>query len=79
MRKVRHPAFRIVDLALGVRNHVAQRCLGVAVLCVLDVAPVVTRIFLRAEEIMGKAIAWAPGLPLRGDGFETKYYMKEID
>jgi DNA polymerase len=32
-----------------------------------------------AEEIMGKAIAWAPGLPLRGDGFETKYYMKEID
>lgn len=32
-----------------------------------------------AEEIMGKAIAWAPGLPLRGDGFETEYYMKEID
>ena len=32
-----------------------------------------------AEEIMGEAIAWAPGLPLRGDGFETKYYMKEID
>jgi DNA polymerase len=32
-----------------------------------------------AEEIMGKSIAWAPGLPLRGDGFETKYYMKEID
>ena len=32
-----------------------------------------------AEEIMGKAIDWAPGLPLRGDGFETEYYMKEID
>lgn len=32
-----------------------------------------------AEQIMGKAIAWAPGLPLRGDGFETEYYMKEID
>ena len=32
-----------------------------------------------AETIMGKAIAWAPGLPLRGDGFETNYYMKEID
>lgn len=32
-----------------------------------------------AEEIMGKAIDWAPGLPLRGDGFETNYYMKEID
>jgi len=32
-----------------------------------------------AEKIMGEAITWAPGLPLRGDGFETKYYMKEID
>lgn len=32
-----------------------------------------------AEKIMGEAIAWALGLPLRGDGFETKYYMKEID
>ena len=32
-----------------------------------------------AEKIMGEAIAWALGLPLRGDGFETNYYMKEID
>lgn len=32
-----------------------------------------------AEEIMGRSIPWAPGLPLRGDGFETQYYMKEID
>jgi DNA polymerase len=31
------------------------------------------------EEIMGRPIAWAPDLPLRGDGFETRYYMKEID
>lgn len=33
----------------------------------------------QAEEIMGRPIPWAPGLPLRGDGFETPYYMKEID
>jgi DNA polymerase len=32
-----------------------------------------------AEEVMGRAIDWAEGLPLRGDGFETPYYMKEID
>ena len=32
-----------------------------------------------AEEIMARPLDWAPGLPLRGDGFETKYYMKEID
>lgn len=31
------------------------------------------------EEIMGRSISWAPDLPLRGDGFETEYYMKEID
>ncbi len=33
----------------------------------------------QAEEIMGRPIPWAPELPLRGDGFETQYYMKEID
>lgn len=32
-----------------------------------------------AEEIMGRPIGWAPGLQLRGDGFTTPYYMKEID
>jgi len=31
------------------------------------------------EEIMGRDIAWAPGLPLQADGFSTTYYMKEID
>jgi len=31
------------------------------------------------EEIMGRDIAWAPGLPLQADGFLTTYYMKEID
>lgn len=31
------------------------------------------------EAIMGRPIAWAPDLPLRGDGFETRYYMKEIE
>lgn len=32
-----------------------------------------------AEGLMGCPIAWAPGLLLRGDGFETPYYMKEIE
>jgi len=30
-------------------------------------------------EILGAPIAWAPGLPLRADGFETEYYQKEIE
>lgn len=29
------------------------------------------------NEIMGQPIAWAPGLPLGADGFETRYYMKD--
>lgn len=29
------------------------------------------------EEIMGLPIDWAPGLPLRAEGFETDYYMKD--
>ena len=28
-------------------------------------------------EIMGQSIDWAPGLLLRGDGYETKFYMKD--
>lgn len=32
-----------------------------------------------AEQIMGRPVVWAKDLPLRGDGFETPYYMKEID
>lgn len=28
-------------------------------------------------EIMGQPIEWAPGLLLRGDGYETKFYMKD--
>lgn len=28
-------------------------------------------------EIMGRPLKWAPGLPLRGDGYETPYYLKD--
>ena len=30
-----------------------------------------------AADIMGQPINWAPGLLLRGDGYETKFYMKD--
>ena len=30
-----------------------------------------------AADIMGQPIDWAPGLLLRGDGYETKFYMKD--
>jgi DNA polymerase len=28
-------------------------------------------------DIMGQPIDWAPGLLLRGDGYDTKFYMKD--
>lgn len=31
----------------------------------------------RINACMSKAIPWAPGLPLRGDGYETAFYMKD--
>lgn len=31
------------------------------------------------EQIMGRPIHWARGLPLKADGFVTNYYMKEIE
>jgi len=33
----------------------------------------------QVEAIMGRPLAWAKDLPLRGDGFETVYYRKELD
>lgn len=30
-----------------------------------------------ACEIMARPIEWAPGLPLRADGFECNYYRKD--
>lgn len=31
----------------------------------------------RVLELMSQPIPWAPGLPLKGDGFVTKFYMKD--
>lgn len=31
----------------------------------------------KITEIMGREIPWAPGLPLRADGYECNYYMKD--
>jgi DNA polymerase len=32
---------------------------------------------INACQIMGEAIPWAPGLPLRADGYITPYYKKD--
>lgn len=39
--------------------------------------PVGWRTWQDVAEIMGQPIDWAPGLLLRGDGYETPFYMKD--
>lgn len=81
-------------LVENITQAIARDCLAVAMLA-LDAAQIdqlftvhdedVTEVpdgmgtLEEIEEIMGRPIKWAPDLPLRGDGFETRYYMKEID
>ena len=39
--------------------------------------PVGTGSLAEMQEIMGRPLAWAPGLPLRAAGFEADFYMKD--
>lgn len=32
----------------------------------------------KIERVFGESVPWAPGMPLRGDGFETPYYQKDL-
>lgn len=82
-------------LVENITQAIARDCLAVAMLALDDEgheqlftvhdediieAPNTNANALReVEAIMGRPIAWAKDLPLRGDGFETTYYMKEID
>lgn len=44
---------------------------------VVDVPNEDTDALARINACMGQEIPWAPGLPLRGDGYETPFYMKD--
>lgn len=71
---------------------VARDCLAVALLRLDDAGfqtlftvhdeviveePIGRRTWQDVAEIMGQPIEWAPGLLLRGDGYETPFYMKD--
>lgn len=71
---------------------VARDCLAVALLRLDDAGfqtlftvhdeviveePQGRRTWQDVAEIMGQSIEWAPGLLLRGDGYETQFYMKD--
>lgn len=44
---------------------------------IVDVPKVDTSALKTITDIMAQPISWAPGLPLRGDGYETDYYRKD--
>ena len=44
---------------------------------IVDVPVEDTKALSRINACMGEEIPWAPGLPLRGDGYETAFYMKD--
>lgn len=60
---------RLHDAGLNVVMHVHDEV-------VLEV-PIGESSAEQVAEIMGESIAWAPGLPLRADAFETDYYRKD--
>lgn len=44
---------------------------------IVDVPKADTDALQKITDIMAQPISWAPGLPLRGDGYETGYYRKD--
>ena len=44
---------------------------------VIVTEPIGGRSVEQMAEVMGRTIDWAPGLPLRADGYETPFYMKD--
>ena len=44
---------------------------------IVDVPRTVTDALKDITDIMATPLPWAPGLPLRGDGYETSYYRKD--
>lgn len=44
---------------------------------VIVTEPITGRRVAEMSKIMGRELTWAPGLPLRADGYEGKYYFKD--
>ena len=57
------------DAGFDIRAHIHDE--------VVITEPINGRSLAEVQEIMGRDISWAPGLPLRGDGYETPFYKKD--
>jgi len=59
----------LTGLGFDIRAHVHDE--------VIITEPIGGRTVEEVCQIMGQTPAWAPGLPLRADGYETPFYMKD--
>ena len=66
---LRESMLALEDAGYDIRAHVHDE--------VIVSEPVDGRSVDEMSEIMGKPIPWAPGLPLRADGYETPWYKKD--
>lgn len=66
---LRESMMALSDEGFDIRAHVHDE--------VIVNEPIDGRTVEQVCEIMGRPISWAPGLPLRGDGYECEFYMKD--
>jgi hypothetical protein len=66
---LREAMFALDDAGYDIRAHVHDE--------VIVSEPIDGRAVEAMSELMGQPIPWAPGLPLRADGYETPFYRKD--
>lgn len=66
---LREAMFALDEAGYDIRAHVHDE--------VIVIEPIEGRSVEEMSEVMGRPIAWAPGLPLRADGYETPFYKKD--
>lgn len=66
---LREAMFALDEEGYDIRAHVHDE--------VIATEPLEGRSVEEMSEVMGRPIPWAPGLPLRADGYETPFYKKD--
>ena len=66
---LREAMFALDAAGYDIRAHVHDE--------VIVTEPIGGRSVEEMSELMGRPIRWAPGLPMRADGYETPWYKKD--
>ena len=66
---LRESMLALDDAGYDIRAHVHDE--------VIVSEPIGGRSVEEMADLMGQPITWAPGLPLRADGYETEFYKKD--